>query len=184
MPSGGVCGVLSFIPRICFATRSAAAASSATLMPPALPRPPAWTWAFTTTRPPSPDATARASAGVVATSPAGTGTPSSRSRALAWYSWIFTGARSGLRALRTAELPQQPDDGIERVGHPLLEGDDPVVGDVDVLGADLGAALGDVAEPDSGVLLAEGRTIARVQRMHVEARALHEETRPREHARL
>src|SRR5439155_1306944 len=129
-------------------------------------------------------ATARASAGVVATSPAGTGTPNSRSRALAWYSWIFTGARSGLRALRTAELPQQPDDGIERVGHPLLEGDDPVVGDVDVLGADLGAALGDVAEPNPGVLLDEGRTIARVQRMHVEARDLDEETRSREHALL
>jgi hypothetical protein len=45
-----------------------------------------------------------APSGVVATSPAGTGTPNSRKSALAWYSWIFTGARSGLSALLAPEL--------------------------------------------------------------------------------
>ncbi len=77
MPSGGVCGVLSIMPRICLAAASAPAASSASFTPPALPRPPACTWAFTTTRPPSFWAMARAWAGVSATSPFGTGTPNS-----------------------------------------------------------------------------------------------------------
>src|SRR5262247_1912608 len=175
MPSGGVCGLLSFMPRICPATRSAPAASSAGLIPPALPRPPACTCAFTTTLPPSRAATARASAGDVATSPAGTATPNSRSRALAWYSWIFTDARSVLPALLAAELPQQPDDRIQRIGRPLFQGDDPIVRDLDVLGADLGAALRDVAEPDPRVVLDEARAIARVQGMHVEAGQLDEE---------
>ena len=89
MPSGGVCGVLSIIPMICFAAVSAASAASATLMPPPLPRPPACTCAFTTTLPPRRWAISRALAGVSATSPSGTGTPNSRSNSLAWYSWIF-----------------------------------------------------------------------------------------------
>src|SRR5262245_48060184 len=163
MPSGGVCGLLSFMPRICCAARWAPSGSSAGLMPPALPRPPACTCAFTTTWPPSRAATARASAGVVATSPAGTATPNSRSRALAWYSWIFTDARSALPALLAAELPQQPDDRIQRIGHPLFQGDDPVVGDVDVLGADLGAALRDVAQPDPRLVVGAAGPIARVK---------------------
>src|SRR5262245_4139395 len=184
MPSGGVCGVLSFMPRICSATRSAPAASSAGLMPPAFPRPPACTCALTTNLPPSRVATARASAGVVATSPAGTGTPNSRSKALAWYSWIFTDARSGLSALLAPELTQQPHDRVQRVGRPFLERNDPVVGDVDVLGADLGAALGDVAERETSIVRDEARAVARVQGMHVEARQLDEESRPRECALL
>src|SRR2546427_5851491 len=89
MPSGGVCGVLSIMPRIWPAACSAAAGSSASLMPPALPRPPACTCALTTTLPPSRWAIVRACAGVSATSPFGTATPNSRSSALAWYSWIF-----------------------------------------------------------------------------------------------
>src|SRR5437773_7576949 len=184
MPSGGVCGVLSFMPRICCAARWAPSGSSASLIPPALPRPPACTCAFTTTLPPRRAAIARASAGVVATSPAGTGTPNSRSRALAWYSWIFTDARSGLSALLAAELPQQPDDRVERIGRPFLERDDPVVGDVDVLGAHLGAALGDVAQPHPRLILDEARAVAGVQRMHVEPRELDEEARPGESALL
>src|SRR5713226_1374122 len=55
MPSGGVWGVLRIMPRICFAAASAPAGSSASLTPPALPRPPACTWALTTTLPPSRD---------------------------------------------------------------------------------------------------------------------------------
>src|SRR3989441_1672291 len=181
MPSGGVCGVLSIMPRIWPAACSAVAGSSASLMPPALPRPPACTCALTTTRPPSRCAIARACAGVSATSPLGTATPNSRSSALAWYSWIFTRSRGLL--LLGAELPQQPDDGIEElVGHPLLERDDPVVGDVNVLGTDLGAALGDVAEADAGRVLDVGRAVHRVERVHVEAGQLDEEARPRERA--
>src|SRR5216117_1615632 len=94
MPSGGVWGVLSIMPRIWPAACSAAAGSSASLMPPALPRPPACTCALTTTLPLSRSAIARACAGVSATSPFGTATPNSRNSALAWYSWIFTRWRS------------------------------------------------------------------------------------------
>src|SRR5215468_7388246 len=177
MPSGGVCGLLSFMPRICWAARWAPSGSSASSMPPALPRPPACTCAFTTTLPPSRAATARASAGVVATSPAGTATPNSRSRALAWYSWIFTDGRSALPALLAAKLPQQPDDRIQRIGRPFLQGDDPVVGDLDVLGADLGAALRDVAEPDPGPPLDQFEAVVAVERVHLERGQPHEQAR-------
>src|SRR2546426_865390 len=94
MPSGGVCGVLSIMPRIWAAACSAAVGLSASLMPPALPRPPACTCALTTTLPPSRCAIVRACAGVSATSPFGTATPNSRRSALAWYSWTFIRDRS------------------------------------------------------------------------------------------
>ncbi len=46
--------------------------------------------------------------------------------------------------------PEDPRDRIvELVDDPFLERNDRVVGDVDVFGADLGAALGDVAVADS-----------------------------------
>src|SRR5882762_4287905 len=181
MPSGGVCGVLSIMPRIWRAATSAPVGSSASLTPPALPRPPACTCALTTTLPPSRCAISRARAGVSATSPFGTATPNSRSSALAWYSWIFTRSRGLL--LRGAELAQQPHHGIEeRVGHPLLERDDGVVGDVDVLGTHFGAALGDVAQPHAGRVLDEGGAVDGVERVHIEAGQLDEEARPRERA--
>jgi hypothetical protein len=63
--------------------------------PPALPRPPAWTCAFTITAVPYFFAIVSASAGVVATSPAGMGTPKPRRISFAWYSWMFTSV--GLR---------------------------------------------------------------------------------------
>src|SRR5690242_3481349 len=172
MPSGGVCGVLSIMPRICLAAASAPTGSSASFTPPALPRPPACTWALTTTRPPRRSAIAWAWAGVSVTSPPGTGTPNSLRMALPWYSWIFL--RSGRRFLVAAELPDDPDDRVEAVGHPLLQRDDAVVGDVDVLGADLGAALGDVAESDAGLLADELAPVAGIERMHLEPRDLDE----------
>src|SRR2546426_8582151 len=112
MPSGGVCGVLSLMPRICRAAGSAASGSSTSLMPPALPRPPACTCALTTTRPPSRAAIVFASAGVAATSPLGTGTPNSRRRALAWYSWICIRTSAvGARRCAALDLPQHPQGG-------------------------------------------------------------------------
>ncbi len=72
---------------MCFASF----ADLASLMPPALPRPPAWTCALTTTTSPGKArVAASASAGVVASVPAGTGTPYSRNNSLAWYSCTFT----------------------------------------------------------------------------------------------
>src|SRR6185295_6884010 len=176
MPSGGVCGVFSIMPRICLAAASAPAGSSASFTPPALPRPPACTWAFTTTLPPRRWAMARACAGVSATSPAGTGTPNSFRMALPWYSWIFI-ERSLLGA---AELAQQPHHRVVGIDHPLLERDDRVVGDVDVLRADLGAALGDVAEAYTCVLGQELGAVDGIERVHLERGGLDEEARPRE----
>src|SRR3990172_12375967 len=274
IPSGGVCGVLSIMPRIWRAAASADAGSSASFTPPALPRPPACTCAFTTTFPPRRSAIARAWVGVSATSPPGTGTPNWRRIALAWYSWIFL-ARSRSPALPCSlgspsaaprrlaplggppyplgspsaaprrlaplggspyplgspsaaprrlaplggspcslgspsaaprrlaplggspyplgspsaaprpsshsDLAQEPDDGIVVFGDDaLLERDDGVVRDVDMLGADLGAALRDVAETqarlDPGQLLA----VMGIQRVHLQLRQPHEEARARE----
>src|SRR5688572_2698618 len=81
-----------------------------------------------------------------------------------------------------AELAEEPDDGVEEVvGDALLERDDGVVGDVDVLRADLGAALRDVAEADARLLADELRAVGpRVERMHVEPGRLDEEPRARE----
>src|SRR5215831_328983 len=108
--------------------------------------------------------------GVSATSPWGTATPYSLRMALPWYSWIFTG--SGF----AGDLPGEPDDRVVLLRHqPFLEGDDGVVGDVDVLGADLGAALGDVAEAEPGLGLGQLQTIVGVERMHLELGNAHEE---------
>src|SRR5262249_31458953 len=144
-----------------------------TLMPPAFPRPPAWTWALTTTLPPSRAATARAAAGESATSPRGTGTPNSFRRALAWYSWI--------RTLLAGHLAEEPQDRVVvAIDHALLEGDDAVVGDVDVLGADLGAALGDVAQPDPTRVAGELPAVGGVERVHLQLGQPDEEAGARE----
>ena len=68
-------------------------ASLASLMPPALPRPPTCTWAFTTTGyEPMASATLTASSTVVATSPGDTGMPNVAKNCLPWYSKRSTNA--------------------------------------------------------------------------------------------
>src|ERR671916_980945 len=54
------------------------------------------------------------------------------------------------------------------VGDALLEGDDGVVGDMDVYRADLGAALGYVAVPEAVVLLEVGKPVGLVHRVHLQ----------------
>ena len=61
----------------------------------------------------------------------------------------------------------------------LLHRDHRVVGDLDVLGADLGAALGDVAVPEAVLLLGVLLAVARVERVHVQLGDPHEEPRAR-----
>src|SRR5439155_25289837 len=93
-----------------------AAAWRASLMPPALPRPPACTCALPTTLPLSRWAIARACAGVSATSPFGTATPNPRSSALAWYSWIFIREGSqdqGHRSELTADRIERNAERLE-----------------------------------------------------------------------
>ena len=77
-------------PRIAVAFSAASSASAASLTPPALPRPPVLTWAFTTTAVPIPAAAAFASSGVSATSPGSTGTPCAAKSSFAWYSYRST----------------------------------------------------------------------------------------------
>src|SRR5258708_7688676 len=79
-------------------------------------------------------------------------------------------------------LPHHPalDPGqrVVELGHdPLLERDDRVVGDVDVLRTDLGAALRDVAEPEAGLRPQELEAVVRVERMHLERGVTHEHPR-------
>ena len=61
------------MPRIASACASASSASLATLIPPALPRPPIWTWALTTTGKPSSSAACAGLLGVVARAALGHG---------------------------------------------------------------------------------------------------------------
>src|SRR5262249_51786508 len=80
--------------------------------------------------------------------------------------------RRGLRLPAPARTPQpapRPADRVEvHVGRPLLEGDDRVVRDVDVLRADLGAALGDVAHPDAGLAPQQRPPVGGVLRVHLQ----------------
>src|SRR6478735_3627024 len=79
-------------------------------------------------------------------------------------------ALSGRSALAETDLRAQPHERVVvTADHALLHRDDRVVGDLDVLGADLGAALRDVAHPDALFVAGEVRTVfTRVERVHVE----------------
>src|SRR5271163_2361317 len=69
--------------------------------------------------------------------------------------------------LRIAEHPEQFRHRIEEaIDYPLLERDDRIVGDGDVFRANLGTALGDVAEADAEISSQICNAIACVQRMH------------------
>src|ERR1700733_7113109 len=76
------------------------------------------------------------------------------------------------------DLRAEPDQRIESpTRHALLHRDDRVVGDLDVLGADLGAALGDVAVPEAEVVLRDVAPVGLVGRVHLELRDAHQEPR-------
>src|SRR4051794_33546061 len=94
------------IPRMFSACCSASTRSEATLMPPALPRPPICTCALTTQGYPISSAAATASSTVVAGAPLGTGTPCRAKSCLPWYSSRSIARRPSL-SLRLA-----PDPGL------------------------------------------------------------------------
>src|SRR5207237_8749131 len=78
----------------------------------------------------------------------------------------------------SAHATERPRDRVVMSAHPaLLERDDRVVRDVDVLRADLGAALGDVAEADAVLRADEVDALVRVERMHLERRESDEQPR-------
>src|SRR3984957_19436965 len=66
------------------------------------------------------------------------------------------------------DLAPEPGHGVVAgVDHALLHGDDAVVGDLDVLGAHLGAALGDVAHAEAAVVR-QLAAVVDVERVHLE----------------
>src|SRR6476660_7253372 len=90
-------------------------------------------------------------------------------------------APSGHSALAEPDLRAQPHERVVvTADHALLHRDDRVVGDLDVLGADLGAALGDVAHPETVGLLRLALAVLDVQRVHVELGEPDEEPGPGE----
>src|SRR6266571_4123157 len=77
------------------------------------------------------------------------------------------------------ELAEDPAEGVvELVRDALLERNDGVVRDMDILRADLRAALRDVAETDACRLADEIGAVFSVQRMHLQLRQPHKEARP------
>src|SRR4030081_1820503 len=89
------------IPMIACAAARASSGVAASLMPPALPRPPTGTCALTATGPSSAQAAAPSS-GVRATLPAGIAIPSVDSTSFAWYSRSF---KSRLSVLAQRKAP-------------------------------------------------------------------------------
>src|ERR1035437_4927703 len=80
------------------------------------------------------------------------------------------------------DLRPQPNQRVVLLVHDsFLHGNDGVVGDLDVLGADLSGALGDVAQADPLLVPGEHGTIwVAVQRVHGELGCPDQEPRPRE----
>ena len=75
------------------------------------------------------------------------------------------------------DCAQEPKDGIvELIDDALFHGDDGVVGDVDVLGADFRAALGDVAVAETALPFEEWHAVDRVERMHIQRCSANDET--------
>src|SRR2546426_6338195 len=87
----------------------------------------------------------------------------------------------GRRSCRPAPsghlAPDHLDGIVVAIGDPLLERDDRVIGDLDVLRADLGAALRDVAVADAAVVLEELEPIGLVDGVHLQAGHADEESR-------
>src|SRR5215468_1949585 len=83
---------------------------------------------------------------------------------------VWTRPRSRFDLVPAEDLATEPDQRVvPLVDDALLHRDDRVVGDLDVLRAHLGAALGDVAVPDALLLDRELLAVTLgVQRVHVQ----------------
>jgi hypothetical protein len=88
-------------------------------------------------------------------------------------------ARHSLKAvLPAADLPEQHGQRIVKlVHHALFERDDGVVGDANLLGADLRATFGDVAKTEAELILEKAGAVAAVEGMHFESGDSNEEAR-------
>src|SRR5919197_5252504 len=86
--------------------------------------------------------------------------------------------------LSSRKLTPGPYERVIVLGDdPLFEGDDRVVGDLDLLGTHLGAALGDVAEAQASARFDQLEPIVTVEWVHLQRRQADEEARTGE-ARL
>ena len=79
--------------------------------------------------------------------------------------------------LWTKDLPEPAQGIVELVHHALLQRDDRVVGDGDVLRANLGTALGDVAQANAVGLLELRHAVLGVERVHLQRGGVNEEAR-------
>src|SRR5690606_23762621 len=84
--------------------------------------------------------------------------------------WILGPAASGkLVGLLCPEYAEEAGDRVEElIDDAFLQRDDRIIGDRDVLGADLGAAFGDVAEADAVFVADFGDAVFGVERVHLE----------------
>src|SRR5215467_11138127 len=93
-----------------------------------------------------------------------------------WLSTLFAGHRRRVVAGAAADLGAEPDQRIVlATDHAFLHGDYRVVGDLDVFRADLGAALGDVAEAHAEVVLRDLPAVGGVGGVHLQFRDPHQE---------
>src|ERR1700730_8065639 len=99
------------MPMICAAAWRASSGDFASLIPPALPRPPTGTCAFTATGPSSMQACA-ASSGLRATLPGGMGMPSDDRTSFACYSRSFTNRPASLRELLSRGCRVEGTNGV------------------------------------------------------------------------
>src|ERR1700738_3500011 len=89
------------------------------------------------------------------------------------------GSSSLSLARRASNLPHDPNQRIiELVHNALLQWNDGIVGDVDVLRADLRATFRYIAKPDSQLILEQLRAREAIHRMHVQPGHAHKESRP------
>src|SRR5579864_2755461 len=97
---------------------------------------------------------------------------------------MYMPSASDRAPLRTAAQPlgDRPDGVEVDIVHSLLERDDGIVGDLDVLGAHLGAALRDVAVTHARLAFEHRPTVQDVLGVHVEARDANHEPRTVKHA--
>src|SRR5947207_9264210 len=168
-------------PRMPRAFSSASAGSAASFTPPAFPRPPVSTCAFTTTGPPSDDAAARASSGETASRPSETGIPTRRKSSLPWYSYRSTAADNndpvqpgcapprlasidGVDAIVTEELRKRYKNvqALDGVSFAVREGE--VFGLLGPNGAGKSTTvrtLATLTQPDSGRAFVAGEDVVR-----------------------
>src|ERR1700733_2131728 len=94
---------------------------------------------------------------------------------LSLYSMAIPSTLDFLRAANLADKHEQRI--VELIHDPLLQRNDGVVGDMDIFGTDLSAALGDVTEADAQLFLQQTCAGGAVERMHLKRSGAYEEPR-------